>query len=78
MSFDEKQLAAGIRRMRKDAEAKIEAGAATWPPIPFEFACWCKAKSSLYFPSAQKSLLPPMADKAKAESEVKKMRGLLK
>ena len=77
LSFNEKQLAAGIRRMRKDAEAKIKAGDDAWPPIPFEFACLCKSKSSLYFPSEQKSLPPPRADKAKAKFELKKIREVL-
>ena len=48
-SFNADQVAAGIRRMTKDAERKIQAGDEAWPPSAFEFACYCKKAASLYF-----------------------------
>lgn len=74
LSFDEKQIATGISRMRRDAEAKIKAGDEAWPPIPFEFAVLCKTQSSLYF-SSPRELPPPRASKATALRWLKKIRG---
>lgn len=74
LSMDEDQIRAGIRRMKKDAEAKIKASDEAWPPIAFEFACLCKTKSSLYFPDERKALPKPRADKEKAQQELKKIR----
>lgn len=74
LGFDEKQLSAGIKRMRKDAEVKIKSGDEAWPPIAFEFACLCKATSSLYFPSASKELPPPKANKEFAQEQLNEIR----
>ena len=74
LAFDESQIAAGIKRMRSDAECKIRAGDDAWPPTAFEFACYCKTVNSLYFPDAMKSLPPPRPSKEKAQAELAKIR----
>lgn len=57
-AFDDEDIGRGIRRMGKDAEKKIQAGDdEVWPPSAFEFACYCKKPSSLYFPE-NTSMLP--------------------
>jgi hypothetical protein len=51
LAFDEDQIGKGVKRMRSDAESRIRAGDEAWPPTAFEFACYCKTQSSLYFHS---------------------------
>ena len=51
LAFDQEQIAKGVQRMMKDAEHKIKIGDEAWPPSAFEFACYCKTPSSLYFHS---------------------------
>ena len=77
LKFDKSQLANGVKRMRKDAEMKIKAGDEVWPPIPFEFACFCKTQSSLYFSDARKELPPPRSDKSFARKKLRELRRLL-
>lgn len=78
LAFDENQIAAGLKRMRKDAEHKIRAGDEPWPPTAFEFACYCKTVSSTYFPDAQIALPPPRPSKEFAEKKIAEIRQKLK
>lgn len=74
LSINEQQLKVGVDRMKSEAEQKIVGGIESWPPNPFEFACFCKTKSSLYFADEQKSLPPPRPSKEFANSKLKEMR----
>ena len=49
--FEDADIERGIRRMTADAQKKISTGDdEVWPPNAFEFACYCKRPSGLYFP----------------------------
>lgn len=74
LAFDDFQIEAGLKRMRKDAEHKIKIGDEAWPPTAFEFACYCKTNNSLYFPDSMKSLPPPRPSREYAEEQIKKLR----
>jgi hypothetical protein len=74
LAFDENQIAAGIKRMRSDAEHNIRVGDDAWPPTAFEFACYCKTVNSLYFPDAMKALPPPRPSKEYAAEQIAKIR----
>jgi hypothetical protein len=78
LAFDDSQIAAGIKRMRTDAEHKIRVGDDAWPPTAFEFACYCKTVNSLYFADAMKSLPPPRPSREFAEKRIAEIRQKLK
>lgn len=78
LAFDADQIAKGIQRMTKDAEAKIKIGDEAWPPNAFEFACYCKTVNPHYFHSPALPAPEKVSTKEYALEQISEIKKQLK